>query len=129
MNHYAQRLTHVARAFGCPVHEERLWCPTCEPLDPMPEPLTTAAGDFIKSILVRVGQQRMQELSLRVGMPPNHGPCARCGTRRHCWSCKERHTKTLLRTMALTAEEQHTLETILATCRRLEREGRAHDEL
>jgi hypothetical protein len=128
MNRYAQRLSRVARALGCRIHGEPLSCPACQVPDPLPEPLTTSAGDFIQAILARVGQAALRDICLRV-LPPNHGPCARCGTARQCLSCQVQYTKDVFRAIPLTADEQARLETILATCRRLEHEGRAHDEL
>ena len=105
MNRYAQRLSRVARALGCPVHGEPLSCPACEVPEPFPEPLTTSAGDFIQAILTRVGQAALRDMCLRVGLPPNHGPCARCGTQRQCLSCQAQYTKTVFRAIELTADE------------------------
>jgi hypothetical protein len=128
MNRYAQRLSRVARALGCPIHGERLSCPACEVPDPLPEPLTSRAGDFIKAILARVGQEALRDICLRV-LPPNHGPCPRCGAPRQCLSCQVQYTKTVFRAIPLTAEEQHALEALLATCRRLDRERRSREQL
>jgi hypothetical protein len=67
MSRYAQRLSRVARALGCPIHGERLSCPACEVPDPLPEPLTTSAGDFIQAILTRVGPEGIRAGYQRVG--------------------------------------------------------------
>ena len=128
MRNIEQRLSRLARTFGCRIHGEPLSCPACQAPEPLPEPLTTSAGDFVKGVLARVGQAALRDIGLHV-LPPNHGPCARCGTARQCLACQERYTKDVFRMIPLTADEQARLETILATCRRLEHEGRAHDEL
>ena len=121
---YNRRLSALAHQLGCPVHGSPLSCPVCDPPEPMPEPLTTAAGDFINAILARVGREGLRAAALQVTPPPVHDTCPRCGTRRQCGACQVRHTKALLREIQLTSDEQATLETILATCRRMEREGR-----
>ena len=128
MRSFEQRLSRVAKVFGCPRHEERLTCPVCEPPDPLPESLNTSAGDFIQEILARVGQPALREICLRV-LPPHHGACARCGTPRECQDCKIQYTKDVFRAIQLTDDEQATLETILQECRRLDHERGAHDQL
>ena len=122
MSRYTDRLNRVARALGCSIHGESLSCPACKVSEPLPEPLTTSAGDFIQAIVTRVGQAALRDICWRV-RPPNHGPCGRCGTTRQCQSCQGQYTKTVFRAIQLTAEEQARLETILATCRLMDREG------
>jgi hypothetical protein len=128
MNRYAQRLSRVARVLGCRLHGELLACPACQPQPPLPEPLHTSAGDFIDSLVARVGQAALRDICLKV-LPPHHGPCARCGTIRTCLSCQVSYTRTVLSAIRLTPDEDIWLESILATCRRLDRERRAHEPL
>ena len=117
MTRYAQRLSRVARTFGCRLHSEPLRCPTCQAPELPPGSPHTPAGDFLKGVLTRVGQEKLQEISQHV-QPPYHGRCVRCGAPRECPTFLVRYRRDVLRAIALTTDEQATLEAILRACRR-----------
>jgi hypothetical protein len=119
---YDRQLTRLAKQLGCPEHGSPLYCEGCAVQEPIPEPLTTRAGDFVNAILARFGRAGIRAAVLRVQPPPHHGTCGRCGGPRRCGTCQERSTKALLHEIELTAEEQATLEAVLADCRAVDQQ-------
>jgi hypothetical protein len=121
LSRYADRLNRVARALGCQIHGEPLNCPTCEPPAPYPEPVETGTHDFIEGLVARVGREGLKAAALRLTPAPVHEPCPCCGSPRQCLSCQARYGHAFLAAIGLMPDERATMETLLATCRRMER--------
>ena len=120
MSRYAQRLSRVAKVFGCPVHEEALTCQTCQPPEPMPETLKAGMHTLVEAIVARVPREMLVAAARRAGRPPVQEPCTRCGIRQTCMRCEGRYGHTLLAAIGLTATEQSCLDAMLAECRRID---------
>jgi hypothetical protein len=118
---YNRRLRTIARQLGCPIHGTLPYCPTCQPLAPLPAALSTGIGELIDAIVARVGVEAIRAVCLRAPRPPAYGPCARCGTPRQCGACEVRYNKQLFRAIGLTAAEEAQIEGLMALGRALER--------
>ena len=128
MSCYAQRVSRLARVFGCPVHEEALVCQTCQPSEPLPPPVAQGMHDLFNRLVARVPREMLAAAARRVGKPPVQEPCGRCGARQTCLSCQVRFGRAMLAAVELTADERDLLDAMLAECRRLDRERRGYDE-
>ena len=115
--HLERRVRALGRQLGCRIHAEPLWCPACEPPEPMPEVLVQAQTRLIDAICARVGIDALRALLAPVPRPPTHDPCPRCGTPRQCWTCRERYGRRLFAAVGLSPDEDAHLREILARCR------------
>ena len=119
MSRYAQRLSRLARVFGCCVHSEILHCPRCEPPAPYPEPLAQEMSNLIDAIIARVPRESLRAAALRVPRPPVQELCG-CGARLQCMRCQVRQTTLLLAAIGLMPDEQAWLDSMIDTCRQID---------
>jgi hypothetical protein len=113
---YDRRLQTVSRQLGlaCPRHDALLVC-ACHPPEPLPEHLEAGLDVLVTAIVARIGREAGRAACLRVPLPLTFDACPRCGVRRRCLACAERHTKALLREIGLTAAEKAMVETMQET--------------
>jgi hypothetical protein len=120
MSRFVQRLSRVAKVFGCPVHEEALVCQTCQPSEPMPEPLATGMHTLVEAIVARVPGERLAAAARRVGRLPLQEPCSRCGVRQTCMRCQACYGLALLASIGLSSDERDMLNALRVACRRID---------
>ena len=122
---YQRRLHTIARQLGmlCPRHaEQRLRCPACDPLAPLPEPLDALLQAVFNSIMARVDDATLRMTCTR-HLPPVYAPCG-CGRPRQCGSCQERFTRAVLADLGLTDDEARMVDEAMALARAID--ARAH---